>query len=309
MISNKIRGFGGCLIALALLAFPAFAVDVVTSGADVWTTSEASSFSNFADDPIPADFFCPGSKPFSGSIAMQGAPIATDPPGVLGTIDTIVHRLDDATFDADGIATTRLQLMALSLASVEPIDVGCAQPFQVTISLDGEQAITTMRIVRESEDGGSYVAPLQINAKVVFKPVGVENAPSLKVHREVGLAPAPGSYWTTTDKIGTNQYGEGVKVDTDADGIPDATMPSPSNFVAGLALAATTGSGISCPPGWYATRCCHCTPLSENPTWKTPAGTCAHLHCVDCCKPCITTATPDSGATATPCAHTESTSL
>jgi hypothetical protein len=303
MVSKHVlRGLGGCLFALALLASPVLATDVVTSGADVWKTSEAASYSSFAADPIPADFFCPGSKPFSGSIAMKGAPIATDPPGVLGSSDTVVHRLDDATFDADGVATTRIQLMALSLVGTEPLEVGCAQPYTVAATLAGEQPVTEMRIVRESADGGTFAAPLALNVKLVFTPANGDGR-SLALQREVRLAPAPGSYWTTTDKIGTNVYGEGVRVDTDGDGIPESTMPKPSNFVAGMALAAVSGE-INCPPGWYATRCCHCTPWSENPTWETePVNDCAHLHCTDCCKPC--SVVPDSGPAAA-CVSTES---
>ncbi len=287
------------LALLALAAAPGFAVDVIRSGADLWQSFQGVSYTDFANDPIPANFFCSGSKPFTGRIAMKGVPLATEPAGVLGAVDTVVHRLDDATFDEHGLATTRIQLMALSMAGTEPIDVGCGQPFAVSASLDGEQPTTVMRIERQGADGGVYAAPLKLNVKLVFSPVGSEGRGRLQVRREISLGPAADSYWATTDKIGTNVYGKAVRVDTDGDGAPDAALPGPSNFVAGLALAATTTTTASpCPVGWCASECCHCTPVIYNPPWNEPLDSCRrdpddptqidpnHLHCVRCCKPC-----------------------
>jgi hypothetical protein len=285
------------LAALALLAAaPGFAVDVIQSGADLWQSFQGVSYTDFADDPIPANFFCPGSKPFTGRIAMQGSPLATEPAGVLGPVDTVVRRLDDATFDERGVATTRIQLMALSMVGTEPIDAGCGQPFAASASLDGEQPTTVMRIVRQSEDGGTYAAPLKLNVKLAFTPVGSEGKGRLQVRREISLGPAADSYWATTDKIGTTGYGKPVRIDTDGDGAPDAALPGSSNFAAGLALAAVAAN--PCPVGWCPGECCHCTPRIYQPKWDEPLDNCRpdpddptqpdprHLHCVFCCKPC-----------------------
>jgi len=274
--------------ALALVAGVAAAEDVITKGVDVWPTAEGSSFTSFADDPIPAGFFCPGSQPFTGKIVMNGSPLATEPPGVLGKTDTIVHRLDDAYLDPNGVATTRLQMMALSLVGAEPIEVGCETPFVVATSLDGEQGITEMRIVREAEWGGTYASPLSISAKVVFTPVG--GGEPLEVHREIDLGPAPGSYWTTTDRLGTDAWGDPVKVDTDGDGVPDSALPAPSNFVAGMGAVEPAALQTST-TRWCSSRCCHCKPETSipPPEWDEPSDGCEawHLHCVDCWVPCI----------------------
>ena len=271
---------------LALLAIPAFAEDMIHGGADLWPTAQGSSFTSFAEDPIPAGFFCPGSRLFDGEIAMNGKPLVTDPPGVLGKVDTIVHRLDDVTFDDDGVATTRLRLMALSMVGTEPIDVGCETPFEVTASLDGEQPMTEMRIVREGEWGGTYAAPLSLNVKMVFTPVG--GGESRQVNREIHLGPAPGSYWTTTDRVGTDAWGDPVRVDTTGDCVADSALPGPSNFVAGMMSPTSTASG--CGDGFCSDFCCHCKPedSEEAPTWSQKGNNCApdHLHCVICCKPC-----------------------
>jgi len=288
---------------LALVAGVAVAEDVITRGVDKWDTSDGSSFTSFADDPIPADFFCPGSRPFTGKVVMNGKPLVTDPAGVLGKTDTIVHRLDDAYIDEDGAATTRLQLMALSLVGSEPIDVGCETEFEVSSSLAGEQPITEMHIVREAEWGGTYAAPLSLGVKVVFTPIG--GGEPLEVRREVHLGAAAGSYWTTTDRVGTNGRGEPVKVDTDGDGVADSALPGPSNFVAGMGSVMPAGyesqqlpdtSPSPAPQRWCPGECCHCKPEDAipPPQWNEPDDGCDddHMHCVDCWVPCIIVAEP-----------------
>lgn len=284
-----------CALALAaVVALPASANDVITSGADLWQTAGELTYTDFSSEPIPRDFFCSGSRPFDGRIGMRGSSIATEPPGILESIDTIVHRLDDATFDADGVATTRIQVMALSLVGAEPIDVGCDQPFEVTAALAGEQPVTEMKIERKADYGGTYVAPLKLDVRLVFTPVA--GGEQLELQREIFLGPASNSYWTTTDKIGTTALGEPVRVDTDGDGVADSALPGPTNFVAGLALAAVAAP--ACPKGWCPDKCCHCTPQIYNPPWNEPLDNCrpdpndptqpdpTHLHCVRCCVPC-----------------------
>jgi hypothetical protein len=49
---------------------------------------------NLAHNPIPADFFDPGSVPFTGRIEFIGDPL--NPSGPLANTDTIIRRLNDA---------------------------------------------------------------------------------------------------------------------------------------------------------------------------------------------------------------------
>src|SRR5215831_12925660 len=101
------------LVAALISGSPAFAGDAIHNGVDLWMTVAGFAQTSFADEPIPAGFFCEGSKPFTGTVKFKGAPLAVEPAGSLGAIDTVVRRLDDAQFDAKGEATTRIQLMAL----------------------------------------------------------------------------------------------------------------------------------------------------------------------------------------------------
>ena len=104
---------------------PAQAQMTIQAGSDLWSTPGGGQTSHsFADNPIPADFFGPGSDPFSGTVVLEGLPI-NDNPGLapidgfdLGMTDTIVQRLDDMSLQQTGdTATTQIQIVALSLQS------------------------------------------------------------------------------------------------------------------------------------------------------------------------------------------------
>jgi hypothetical protein len=271
------------LALLALLAVPAWAVESVQSGADLWHTTTGFTFTSFVEEPIPAGFFCPSSKPFKGNINLRGVPLATAPAGALGEIDTIVRRLDTAAFDGRGETKTRIQLLALSLASVKPVDTGCGL-YDVTASLGGEQPVTEMKIVRTSDYGGFYVAPLELNVKLVFTPVSGQGERRELTHK-VSLGPGTQSYWSyakgAAAKVAVRRAGT-VKVDTDGDHVPDALVPAPSNFVAGVDPAAAATAAELCKD-----QSCHCAKWSHDP--YVPNWYCDHLHCVDvyvdCSKP------------------------
>lgn len=270
-VPNRWIAMGAVLLAVLTVA-PAMAGEVLTRGADVWQTATGFSYSNFASEPIPAGFFCPASKAFAGVIQLDGKPLATSPPGALGRVDTIVRRLDDAVLDGNGQASTRIQLLALSLASVRPIDSGGCGLYNVAASLGSEQPVTTMRIMKTSSGGGTYAAPLELNVKLVFTPVSGRGEPRMLLHR-VSLGPGSGAVWSyakpTAARLGT------VKVDTDGDGVPDTVLPGPSNFRAGVVPA-----GITPPanPSTQPRTVCHCSAGATDP--NTSAAGCNYLHCI-----------------------------
>jgi hypothetical protein len=225
------------LAALALLAsLPALAADrVITNGIDPWVTiAGGKTVADFSVQPIPAGFFCAFSEPFTGRINLRGRPVVTGEPGALGKADTIIQRLDDAVFNRRGVATTRLQIKALRLESEAPFQTACG-PYNVYVSLIGEQPITRMKIIRTSAHGGRFEASLAVNAKLTFRPVGegpgrsalapVELTQNVTFNTEKAqwsYQPGP----TTIRKAGF------VSVDTDGDLVADTSLPGTSNFVA-----------------------------------------------------------------------------
>ena len=238
----------GIVLLLCCCATSGFAADrVIQNGVDLWrTTEDGSTFISLAKTPIPAGFFCAGSAPFAGKIALRGEPLVTDVPGALGRADTIVQRLDNAAFNKRGQAVTRLQFRALSLKSLTPIETTCGK-FDAAVRLDGVQPVTRMVITRRSEDGGTFSAPLALNVMVSFTPVGRVSSEVLEIPVEVRFPANPNFPWRTKTVV---PMPDGfVKVDTDGDRVPDTYVPGTSNFLAGQSARGAQTKGYYCHPG------------------------------------------------------------
>lgn len=225
-----------CLVVVltALLAVPVFAADrVIYNGVDLWRTVEnGSTYADFSKTPIPAGFFCSKSEPFTSRIGFKGVPVATNIPGALEKTDTIVQRLDDAVFNKNGVAQTRLQVRSLNFESIAPVKTACGQ-FIAKVSLDGEQPITRMRIIRESAGGGRFLAPISVNVKISFTPVGRPSAEPLEIRKSLRFPPLPNQRWESVPAQSGNKVQGFLLVDTDGDRIPDTYLPGTSNFGVG----------------------------------------------------------------------------
>ncbi len=296
-------------LLLALIGGPlAFAGpgDIIHNGVDLWMTVSGFAQTSFASDPLPAGFFCAGSQPFTGKVVFKGVPLSATPARSLGGIDTVVRRLDDAAFNKQGEATTRIQLLALSLVSVEPVETSCGK-YDVAVSLAGEQPVTTMRIFRTEALGGTYSAPLALNVKAVFTPVQGDRSGRREVTRRIELGPGSRSVWAY---VKAPQYPAGLKVDTNGDGRPDTVLPASSNFLAGVSPAVLKGEpsrpflatstspspAPTCPPGQCPYRTCHCSVDSTDPNESSSGCASDHLHCIWVCVPCTTTQPQQSPA-------------
>jgi hypothetical protein len=217
------------LLGLSPLAADPF----IQHGTDIFTTmGNGKTFYDFAGSPIPAGFFCKGSKAFTGRVAFKGLPLATETPGQLRGSDTIIERLDDAVFDAKGVARTRVQFRALSLVSIAPIKTRCGA-FHVYVSLAGQQRVTSMKIRRTQEGGGTFAAPLAVDARMVFIPV----EPAQKAERKLDLVgrftfPANPVPWSFAKGEMAKRFGN-VVVDTNGDLVPDTLVSGASNFLPG----------------------------------------------------------------------------
>ncbi|HSG38684.1 MAG TPA: hypothetical protein VLE27_03505 [Thermoanaerobaculia bacterium] len=244
-------GIVGIALLLSCFATATFAADrVIQNGIDVLVTPrDGSTFVDFAKTPIPAGFFCPGSAPFTGKVAFRGEPIVTGTPGALGAADTIVQRLDDAAFNKRGVARTRVQFRALSLRSLAPIETECGK-FTVTASLDGVQPITRMVITRENKTGGRFTAPLALNVKVRFEPVGRVSEETLEIPVAVRFQGTVKMPWQRAAAPVPAGF---VLVDTDGDRVADTYLPGTSNFFVGKAGRAAREAG-SIEKGYYS---CH----------------------------------------------------
>jgi len=231
-----------CVALLVLVGVP-LSAQIIDEGTDLWRTrGDGSTFAGFAIEPLPAGFFCAGSTPFAGTVIFRGVPVAAEPAGVLGVTDTVIHRLDDAAFDARGVARTRIQMKAMAFEGVELLRNECGT-FRVGVELDGEQPITEMRIVREQENGGRFIAPIHVNVNITFTPVDHGGEP-LRIPRQLRFGPAANAVWSTRPDVGPTVDGE-FRVDTDNDGVVDTLLPGTSrSFFAGSKAGLDRTRGI-----------------------------------------------------------------
>ncbi len=220
---------------LGLVAVPCMAADeVIRAGIDPFITHVQRSFTDLDVNPIPAGFFCPGSKAVTGKIYFRGVPLATEPAGVLGAADTIIQRLDDAVFDEKGIAHTRIQMRALSMMSSKPIRTSCGS-YNVFVSLAGEQKISPphhMTIVRETENGGYFLSEFTVKFRLSFVPVS-GNGPVRELVRSTIFRGGSDHKWANQPGQGGISFAGAVKVDTNGDGRADTVLPGTSNFAMG----------------------------------------------------------------------------
>lgn len=236
----------------------------VFGGIDTWTTQgDGSSFIDFSQEPIPAGFFCQGSRAYTGTVVWRGVTVATDPQVAA---DTIVERLDDATFDRLGRATTRLKVRALSLESVAPIRTECGS-YNVRTSLAGGQPTTRMQIFLEGQNGGRYLAPLALNVRLTFTPADRKAGRSLELTRTVRLGADPRARWTL-DSSKSSRSDSTIVVDTDGDGLPETPLSRSSNFAAGGSAGWDKGGASSC----QYEQSCHASDGCEHCVQYCPCG-------------------------------------
>jgi hypothetical protein len=128
------------------------------------TTDNGESYHNFAAKPIPAGFFntdgLSTSAAYSGTVPVKGVPL----PGQ-GDVDTIIRRNQAVTTPG----TTTLQMIGLSLVSINPITVSYSdrpsELWSVRVGLSSLQASTgTMTI----HDGGTFDSSLGVFPKFTF---------------------------------------------------------------------------------------------------------------------------------------------
>lgn len=154
--------------------------DVVQAGHDLLETDSSDTHIDFSADPLPADFFDPGSDPFDGTVYLEGEPF--DSFGGfngLSPTDTIVERQEDAG-DAGFPDTIDIEIVALELKSAAPITVtynGGQNPgdWDVTVSVpegDLNQETGSMTIRHEDADGGTFdIEALPVRPLLTFTQV------------------------------------------------------------------------------------------------------------------------------------------
>jgi len=230
----------------------------VQSGVDLWHTPAGSSYQDFTGTPIPADFFDPGSDPFTGIVDFEGVSLSASPS--LGATDTIVERLASAPMPdcPDSSAIVPIMIRALSLQSVAPMTVtyfGGVNPelWDVRVFLaGGPQQLGDMTIQQLCSGGGIYNATLPVHWKAELTRQSDLEVRVFDTFAE-GLAPtvftASGKWVYLPDLgFGATQAAPGTQVDTDGDGLFDTIIVGSSNFFPGFEEKGCISCNIPLPP-------------------------------------------------------------
>jgi hypothetical protein len=206
-------------------------------------------------------------QPFSGRLKLKGMRLATGAPGQLRGADTVIERLDDAAFDANGTAVTRIVFRALSLVSIAPVETACGS-FHLYISLAGGQQVTKMTIYRTQEGGGTFEAPLNFNARLTFIPVKPADDKVSRKLEILGAINFPGNPlpWSFPVAALDKRRREPVFVDTDGDLRPDTLLPSVSNFLPAISPERVVSKSCQCIEG------CHMDSGKMHCYSQVPAG-------------------------------------
>jgi hypothetical protein len=267
MTIQRASAVGGAVLAAWLLAALPASAGTVTAGIDVWNTpDDGNTLVDFTSNPIPADYFCPGSPAFAQQIKLKGSPIVTNPAGALGKSDTVVERLSDATFDGSLTATTSLQVDALSLVQSAPVTIGCtsgSKTFNVTVNRDwnpppGTQTKGSISI-HESDStgsGGTFDATVYVPGRVTF--TDTSNGTSLTPLSDLVTLQVSGGAWASSPGTGGVVHSGSLQIDSTGGGTADLTVPGTSNFNAGWSRSTSPPSPV---------------PVSHkgpHPTWPVP---------------------------------------
>ncbi len=135
--------------------------------------------------PIPADFFEPGSDPFTDQVCLVGEPLGSTGFGTYEVADTLVQRSADP-FDRCELPgptqnTVDIEIVELNLRSIEPITVqvsGSPTFWDVTMDLSTVAApLGTLGATKTHCNGGTYSALLPVQPRFTFTKVAGPGIP------------------------------------------------------------------------------------------------------------------------------------
>ncbi|HTG32067.1 MAG TPA: hypothetical protein VLB76_03980 [Thermoanaerobaculia bacterium] len=242
----------------------------VTPGVDAFQTASGpgkTTSVDFAANPIPANFFCAGSPAFNGRIDLVGSPLVTNPAGVVNDSDTLVERLQEASFGG-GPVTVPVKVKALRLASASDLSISCTSgttKWRLAVCECGNQPSTDIVVKVEPECGcGHFDGNLEIKTCLRFTNVD-DNTVKGPITQDVKLT-INNMPWCPKPIQGALQISGPFSV-KDCDG-NNVQVRATSNFFPGYSCA-EQGPGVDC---W--TKHADLTHCHEGPSPD-------HQHCVN----------------------------
>jgi hypothetical protein len=220
----------------------------IAAGSNLYVTPPGTTFADFIN-PLPADFFGPGSQPFASRVVFAGAPLAGT--GSLHGADTIVERVDSFYFPwcTAGSAPFSMRIVALSLVGSLPISFGTSTStyqLDLTLASAGTQSIGTGSISRDRPNGGALSWSIPVQTRLEFtRTSGTDGSPSVVLDPGPVLTlAASGVHWSFSDEglgLGTSAGGT---VDHDGvPGTPDRPFLATGDFFVGVWRPGATCAG------------------------------------------------------------------
>ncbi len=149
---------------------------------DLWVTDSGGmvchNFGVTGSPAIPADFFGPGSDPFSGQVCLMGVPLG----GAFGNADTVVSRtadpFDRCVLPSATPATVDIEIVALSLVSINPVTITfngglTPQDWVMNVDLSPSGLLpgtpqSTLTATKTHCNGGTYDSTLYVQPRFTF---------------------------------------------------------------------------------------------------------------------------------------------
>jgi hypothetical protein len=248
------------VVVLGLLVAGSASASDVAVGDDVWQTPANGANHDFSTTPIPADFFEPGSDPFTGFVQLQGAGT--------GCFDTVVRRLDPASpLPVGGQQTVDIEIISLNLVSVDPITVTPLNDqwdIAVDLSQIVPQPIGSMTIKHQGLKSGTYDSALQVCSRMTFtrtvapfdiRVLDICNDFGAGAAAAVGTVDAPWSHNVQLPLVCPNSSSdflpEGPHTGPHPGAEPVETLAAPALTPIGIAIAVATMGGFA---AWHRRR-------------------------------------------------------
>jgi hypothetical protein len=264
VVMQNRKQLGGSLLAVLLLAAVPVVAQDVPRGTDAWRTPGDGRTST--DLNLPAGFLDQGCPGYADKVVLAGVPVATSPADAYEGADTFIERLQDVTFDAKGVGTTRIVVRGLHFRATADLKTGCGD-WSAEVGLASAQTPTTMTIVRDGEAGGYFTAPISVDAVWIFRRASDNAERTLSTSNL--LTTDERTPWTSATcgkSLGSAKAlaaASSILVDSNNDGRPDAKIAGGSaRFNAGLDPACRPWSPCR-QKGLDPTRHCY-EPISFN---------------------------------------------
>jgi hypothetical protein len=148
------------MLSLAIVAGLPAAAQVIHKGIDYWRTPLNGTKFRFPDGDVESLCKAKPDPTWNHDVALRGIPAQGS------DWDSAVARLDNANFDKNGIATTKLQFWSLALISSASSSTPCGTLLWMARLAKGAQPITTMTLKQQTPNGGVFSADLALRVEM-----------------------------------------------------------------------------------------------------------------------------------------------